>query len=245
MRRLLPPPVTDDAIDLESAYAVPDGAGAHVRVNFVATLDAVISIDGVSAPLSSALDREVFALLRDLTDVVLVGAGTARAEGYGPVRATDQRVERRRRLGRSDVPPIAVVTSRLELDLTTPFFTEAVVRPIVFTSGLATEAARAAAGALADVVVAGDARVDPARVVAELDRRGLRRVLCEGGPTLLSGLLAADAVDEMCLTLAPVVAGGGRQRLTPPSASADPRQFALSSLIEADDGYLFTRYVRR
>jgi riboflavin biosynthesis pyrimidine reductase len=245
MRRLLPPSAPDGDVDLAEVYAVPEASGPSVRVNFVTTLDGVISIDGVSAPLSSQLDRRLFSLLRDLTDVVLVGAGTARAEGYGPVRATDDRVQRRQRLGLPDVPPIAVVTTRLDLDLGSAFFTEAVARPIVFTTSQASPAALSAAGTLADVVVAGDTTVDLDLVVANLAGRGLPRILCEGGPRLLSDLLAADLVDELCLTLAPVLAGGGQQRLTPPAAVADPRRFALASLLEADDGYLFTRYRRR
>jgi riboflavin biosynthesis pyrimidine reductase len=246
MRRLLPSDSapTEDA-ELEAVYGLPAGSDPHVRVNFVSTLDGVIAIDDVSAPLSSPLDRQLFALLRDLTDVILVGAGTARTEGYGPVRATEERLARRARLGHDGVPPIAVVTTRLELDLTSAFFTEAITRPLVFTTERAPEAARIAAGALAEVVVAGETSVDPRRVVAELAARGLPRILCEGGPRLFADLLAADAVDELCLTLAPVLAGGGRRRLTPEPRGADPRRFTLASLIEADDGYLFTRYTRR
>ena len=243
MRQLLPEPA--DEVDLTEAYRVPDGAGPYVRVNFVATLDAAVTLEGVSAPLSSPHDRTVFHLLRALADVVLAGAATVRNEGYGPARPNEERRRLREELGKPPVPTIAVVTTRLDFDFGTPFFTEAVARPIMFTTELAPEEARAAAAEHADVVVAGESMVDTGLVVDELAERGLPHVLCEGGPRLFSELLAAERVDELCLTLAPVIAGGGHHRLTADGPLPQPQRFTVGRLLEADDGYLFARYLRR
>lgn len=258
MRQLLPEPRAH--VDLERVYAYPPAhpgvhpavrtgvhsapGSPHVRLNFVGTPDGAASLAGRSEPLSGPADKRLFGLLRGLADVILVGAGTVRAEGYGPAKAGPERRAMRERLGLSPVPPIAVVTSSLDLDLTSAFFTDAVARPLVLTSGRAPQDRTAAADEVADVVVVGGAAVDLERAVAELGARGLRRVLCEGGPTLFGELLLADLVDELCLTLAPVLAGGGHHRLTGDVALPEPRRFALGSLLEDDDS-LFLRYVRR
>jgi riboflavin-specific deaminase-like protein len=247
MRQLLPEPA--DEVDLERAYALPDRGpddsdGAYVRVNFVSSLDAAVTLSGASAGLSSPSDRTVFHLLRAQADVILAGAATVRDEGYGPARPSEETREQRAARGQAPVPPIALVTTRLALDLGSRFFTEATARPIVFTTELAPEEVRAAAAERADVVVAGESVVDAGLVVDELAARGLPHVLCEGGPRLFTELLAADRVDELCLTLAPVIAGGGHHRLTADQL-IEPQRFTIGRLLEADDGYLFARYLRR
>jgi riboflavin biosynthesis pyrimidine reductase len=242
MRQLLPEPA--DEVDLERAYAVPDVAAPYVRVNFVSSLDAAVTLDGASAGLSSPHDRTVFHLLRGQADVILAGAATVRDEGYGPARPSEEQQRLRASRGQPPTPPIALVTTRLVLDLESRFFTAATVRPIVFTTELAPEDVRAAAAERADVVVAGETVVDLGLAVDELAARGLPRILCEGGPRLFTELLAADRVDELCLTLAPVVAGGGHHRLTA-DQPLEPQRFAIGRLLEADDGYLFARYLRR
>ena len=117
VRRLLPEPAGDlTADDLLAAYAPPEDWPRHVRVNFVASADGASSVDGLSGGLSSPADKRVFDLLRDLADVILVGAGTARAEGYGyPPYGADRRA-RRRALGLAELPTFAVVSGRLDLD---------------------------------------------------------------------------------------------------------------------------------
>lgn len=242
MRRLLPEP--SDEVDLETAYSLRPRTGSHLRVNFVASVDGVVTVGGVSGPLSSPDDHRVFSLLRGLADVVLVGAGTTRLEGYGPARPTAERREIRERLGKDPIPRIAVVTSRLALDLASPFFTEAKVRPLVFTTEQAPPDLRAAASEHADVVVAGESVADLGLVVDELADRGLPHVLCEGGPRLFTELLAADRVDEMCLTVAPVVVAGAGRRLTDQLSLPEPQRFSVGQLLQADDGYLFFRYFR-
>ncbi|HVE29250.1 MAG TPA: dihydrofolate reductase family protein, partial [Mycobacteriales bacterium] len=132
MRQLLPEPaedLTDD--DLVGIYAVPPGE--HLRVNFVSSADGAVTLDGASGGLGGPGDRRVFQLLRDLADVILVAAGTVRNEGYGYPRFTAERRARRLAAGRQEWPTFAVVTRRLELDLSSSLFTDPPVRTVVVT----------------------------------------------------------------------------------------------------------------
>ena len=241
MRQLLPTPsgeLTDD--DLLAAYAVPAGPGPHVRVNFVASADGAAWLDGRSGGLSSPADKRVFALLRDLADVVLVGAGTVRTEGYSYPGFSDERRARRRALGLAELPTFAVVSGSLDLDPTSRLFTGAPVRTVVLTSAQAPPYRRAALDPVADVIAAGEERVDLALGVDALVARGLTRILSEGGPVLLGGLVAAGALDELCLTVAPLLAGPGAGRIVAGPARLPVGLRVLRLLSE--DGSLFTRY---
>ncbi|MDQ1705895.1 MAG: hypothetical protein QOF18_2261 [Frankiaceae bacterium] len=225
MRRLIPDPATVD--DLRAAYAVP--AGRHLRVNFAASVDGAVTVDGTSKGLSSTADRELFHLLRSMADVILVGAGTVRAENYGGAREFD-----------GHAPPIAVVTRSLNLDPSARLFTDTRVRPIVVTCAAPPDRL-AVFERLADVVVAGDEDVDIARALDLLADRGLAHVLCEGGPHLFGSLAAADALDELCLSLAPVIAGGTAGRIVAGLQSPVPDEMHLEHVLE-DAGHLFLRY---
>lgn len=237
------PPSPDElsGADLEAIYAYPAQLSRPwVQVNFVASADGAVEIDTTSAGLSHAADREVFLLGRDLADVVLVGAGTARAERYRGVRASTRRVERRRRLGLADVPPIAVVTRAADLDPASPLFTDTFVPPIIVTTADAGTGPLEEAGA--EILRAGDEDVDLPRALSLLAERGLRRVDCEGGPGLFAGLIAADLVDQLCLTVAPLLAGGGAGRIAA-GTPATPRRLALASIL-VEDGFTLLRYRR-
>lgn len=221
--------------DLEQVYA-PPGA-EHLRLNFIASLDGAVEVGGRSGPLGGPADRSAFLAMRAVADAVLVGAGTARAEDYGPVRmAADARARREAR-GQSSRPVLAVVSGRGALDREARLFGGD--RVVVFT----TEAALSGRLELpdaAEVVACGRTTVDLAAAVGDLRRRGMGRILCEGGPALARGLLTAGLVDELCLTLAPVVAGAGRRLLgEEPMTPAGP--FALSGLLESDS-LLLARY---
>ena len=240
MRMIFPSPGDDD-LDLPAlaaAYAYP--RERWLRANFVSSADGAAHLDGLSGGLSSAADKRVFGILRVLTDVVLVGAGTARDEGYKPARRRDSLASLR--AGRPAAPPIALVSRSLGLDLTAPLFTEAAAdaRTIVITCAASDAGLRAEAAKVADVIVAGDESVDLAAAVTELAGRGLSRVLCEGGPHLLGDLKAAGLVDELCLSLSPVLAGPGASRIVAGQHSP-ARPLALKQVI-ADDGFLFCRY---
>ena len=240
----------DAALAARYAYPGPATAGqVWLRANMVSSLDGAATAAGRSGGLSGEADRQVFALLRALADVVLVGAGTVRAEGYRPARATAGPRWAWLREGRPPAPPIAVVTRALDLDTGTPLFTGAppYARTIVVTTGSAPAGRRAAAARTADVIVAGDDGVDLATALDELASRGHRRILCEGGPHLLAQLAGAGLVDELCLTLSPVLAGPGAGRIVaggPPPVGGAPQPFALAHAL-ADEEYLLCRYVRR
>jgi riboflavin biosynthesis pyrimidine reductase len=237
--------LTDD--DLDSAYAWPDGP--WVRANMVSTVDgAARSPDGLSAGISSDADRRVFGRLRGLADVVVAGAGTVRQEGYRAAQPKAEFAARRAASGQTSAPAIAIVSRSLGLDLTGPLFTDPPVRTIVITTGSTDAGARDRLAEVADVVVAGDHDVDLVAAIAALRERGLRRIHVEGGPTLLGELVALDLLDELLLTVTPVLGGGVYadrsevHRILAGSVLPEaPRSLALEHLLE-DGGSLFLRY---
>lgn len=242
---LLPPgPAVDDRA-LEELYAYPPAlTRPYVQVNFVASADGAATVAGRSRGLSSPSDKKVFALGRDLADVVLVGAGTALVEGYRGIKRTELRASRRTRLGLSEVPPIAVVTGRGSIDPASPLITDTLVPPIVLTTEAAPASWRTAvADAGADVVVAGTDRVDVRPALAALAERGLLRVCCEGGPTLFADLVAAGLVDQLCLTVAPLLTGAGAPRVVLGAPADREVRLTLESVL-SDEGFLMLRYRR-
>jgi riboflavin biosynthesis pyrimidine reductase len=243
VRRLWPDPGVLDDDALRDAYA-PDRGRACLRTNFVTSLDGAVEIDGHSRGLSSDVDQAVFHVLRAHTDAVLVGAGTMRQEGYRAVRSPEPVGARRRATGLAEHPTLVIVSgSLLGLDPTAEVLTKAPVRPIVLTHEAAPADRRAALAAVADVVSCGPDSVDLATGIAELHRRGLGQLLCEGGPHLFGALLAADLVDELCLTMSPQLAGPGSGRIIAGDTRAVPLGLRLVQLIGAGDE-LFTRYAR-
>lgn len=235
MRRLLPDPGPVDDEGLVAAYRLPPGRS--VRVNFVASLDGAITVGGESAGLGSPGDKRIFDLLRALTDVVLVGHGTASSEGYGPITAGSRVGRLRESLGRPVTAPIAVVSGRASLDPGGRLATE---HTILVTCAAADGARRAAlADAGVTVLVCGDDDVDLPTALDQLAQRGLEQVLCEGGPSLLHASLTARVVDELDLSIAPALVGGEARLLG--SALPDQVRLELRQLLE-EDGTLFARY---
>ena len=239
MRQLLP----SGNPDLAALYAYPDGP--WLRANMVSSADGAANLDGASAPLSSDTDRRLFALLRTLSDVIIAGAATVRTERYKPARL--QEPWRYLRDGRTPTPPIAVVTARLDLDPASPLITEApaYARTIVITTADAPADRRAELARHADVVVAGEETVDLKAAVSALAERGHRRMLAEGGPHLLAQLLEARLMDELCLTIGPLMAGPGASRIVAGALpTAPPLPLTLAHVLE-DDGFLFCRYLKK
>lgn len=223
-------------------YELPDRTTPRVRLNFVASLDGAATLDGVSGGLGTDPDRAVFTTLRVIADVILVGAGTVRAEGYGGALISETDVAWRVAHNLSPHPPLAIVSGRLDLDPGHPSLADAPTRPIVVTHATAPAARRAALAAVADVLVCGEETVEPALVVAALAARGLPQILCEGGPSLVGALIEADAVDELCLTLSPVLEGGTAGRIAHGGISSRAMRL-VHALPEADTVLL--RYARR
>jgi riboflavin biosynthesis pyrimidine reductase len=224
MRQLLPTPV--DPVDPMAVYGdlpVTPGRPA-VRLNMIASVDGATTLAGVSGGLGGPADHALFAVLRSLAEVVLVAAGTVRAERYGPSST-----------------PVAVVSRSLRLDWDAPFFTAPLARPIVVTVAQAPADQLARAAALADVVIAGDRDVDLAAALAAFADRGWHAVLAEGGPTLNGQLARAGLLDEFCLTLSPRLAGGDAKRILDGPSLRAAAGLGLCSVCEQDE-FLFLRY---
>ncbi|MGQ4389784.1 pyrimidine reductase family protein [Streptomyces sp. SAS_270] len=232
-------------LDLAEAYAYPSTDGPWLRANMVSTLDGAGQHEGRSHPISGAADMRIFGVLRALADVVVVGAETVRQEGYRPARARADFAALREGAGQGPAPAIAVVTASLDLDFSLPLFTSPLVPTLVLTGAAAApDRVAAAEKAGARVLVAGDGMgVEPARAVAALAEQGLTRLLTEGGPRLLGQLVAAEVLDELCLTVSPVLTAGDAQRIAGGPAVTVPQRFELTSLLE-EAGFLFSRYRR-
>jgi len=231
MRWLLSPDAAsappDGALDdtaLLTAYACPAGR-PWLRALMLQTADgSSAGGDGRSGSVSGPGDRRVLRAVRANADVVLVGSGTARAEGYRPAAL-----------------PIALVSGSLQLDLDSPLFTEARHRTLVLTSRASDPGRRSEVARSADLIVAGDTHVDLAAAIAALRERGLLRVVCEGGPTLLAAVAAAGVLDEVCLTTAPSLVAGDAPRITQGPWLPQPLPLRLTHLLE-EDAFLFARY---
>jgi riboflavin biosynthesis pyrimidine reductase len=213
-----------------------------LRVNFISSIDGAATSGGLSAALGVPADHRVFNLLRRLTDVVLVGAGTVRAEGYGPMRLDDADVEWRLAAGLAAHPVFAIVSGHLDLDPASSIFTNAPVRPIVITSGAAPADARAAFEKVADVLVCGEDTLDVVQMRAQLIERGLTQIHCEGGPSLFGELAAAGVVNELCLTVSPRLEAGASGRIAT-GDMPDPQAMRLAHVLKSRSALLL-RYVR-
>ncbi len=230
MRRLLPgpevDPLTDD--DLVAAYTFPADR-PWLRANFVTTLDGAIrGDDGLSGSISPEADQRVFRLARRSGDVILVGAGTVRAEDYRPSRI-----------------PLAIVSATADLPATLRVFADAGeghVTPIVFTTEESVETADDALRERVDLVPCGSGHVDLARMVDLLVDRGLPRIHCEGGPHLFGSLLRAGLMNELLQTIVPVLRGGAPgEHLVDIPAGLDPMVRLTPTQILEEDGALFLR----
>ena len=249
VRQLLPTPIDDvDPLDLYPTADRPTpGSRPWVMVNMITTLDGAIEIDGVSGGLGGPADRDVFRAIRASADWILVAAGTVRAERYGPPRLPEAARERRVARGKPADPRLAVVTGRLDLDSDLPLFARLEPdepQPVVITGSEADPGRLDALADRAEMVVLDDARPSPSTVLDELNRRGAAVVLVEGGPSF-NGQLASDRfVDELCLSISPLVVAGPSGRIMASARATSGTEMTLAHLLEQDD-YLFARYVRR
>ena len=234
--------VLDDE-QLTGCYTINDRSSQSVRVNFVASIDGAATDHGLSGGLSGQADKRVFDILRRLCDVVLVGAGTVRAEGYGAMRLDPASVQFRRENGLADQPVFAIVSGTLGLDPQSTVFTKAPVKALVVTVGASSRVKKEALSRVTDVLVCGEERLDVDVMLDAFAKRGLRQVLCEGGPTLFGTLLGADRVDELCLTISPLIESGDAHRIVVGTLEKGQRMTLHHVLVS--DGTLMLRYVRR
>lgn len=242
---------------LDPGSHVPDPLAPYRRVDrsrplhecwvtghMVAGLDGTAAVDGKVGPLSTGPDQALFRSMREIADIVLLGAGTVRREKYGAVRLGAAAQDRRRTLGKPPLPPVAVVSRSLDFDWSARVFSDAPAdAPThIITCAAADPGRRAAAEQVATVVVAGEERVDPAAALRALAGLGHAVVLCEGGPTWLGELVAADRLDELCLSISPLMGGDPLPVAVTPPGSGTAR-FALKSAL-AEEDTLFLRYER-
>jgi riboflavin biosynthesis pyrimidine reductase len=242
-----PGPANDLVAELARIYAYPPGR--WVRANMIASVDGAVALDGRSGGLSGAADRLLFAVLRSLADVIVVGAGTVRAERYR--QSQPHELWQQLRAGRPPAPPVAVITRRLDLDLGHRLFARSsgptsagLARTIVLTTERAPAHRIAAARQVADVIIAGAESVKASGALESLTSCGYRRILVEGGPMLLGEFVADGLLDELCLTISPVLEGGhATGRVTTSRGRTNLTGLRLATVLE-DDGFLLTRYVR-
>lgn len=232
--------------ELRRLYGYPDSDGTWVRANFIASVDGGATAGGSSGTMGSPGDRFVFNLLRELADLIVVGAGTVRVEGYSGAQLSVAQRQRRQARDQCEVPQLAIVTKSGRLDRDMPVFTRTEVSPLVLTCAAAAKPARRLLGDLCEVVDCSGAdpgKVDEAAMLAILADRGMRRILTEGGPTLLDSLVQRDMLDELCLTIAPYLVGGLARRIATGPTQLLTRMRCAHVLTDGA-GYLYTRYVK-
>jgi riboflavin biosynthesis pyrimidine reductase len=241
MRRLVPAPVQEDLdVDALAAHYAYPSHGA-VRANMVTSVDGAVTLEGRSEGISNAIDWQLFGLQRALADVIVVGAGTARTEGYGPARARPEFAHLRAAAGQTPAPRLALVTRSGELDPSADVFGGATPTLVITRAGLPEDTLDALRD-VSEVLICGDEDVDLSAARDALWERGLRRVLTEGGPHLLGALTAADLLDEFALTVTPGVVGGDSPRMVS-SAPPEHRPLTLHGVLD-HEGTLFLHYLR-
>jgi riboflavin biosynthesis pyrimidine reductase len=232
--------------ELPQLYAYPEQQRNWVRANFITSVDGGATADGKSGSMGGSGDRLIFNLLRELADVIVVGAGTVRIEGYSGAQLGAAQRQHRQARGQSEIPPVAIITRSGRLDRDMPVFTRTEVSPLVLTCTAAADETRRRLTDRAEVVDCSGkdpGEVDEAAVLAILGARGMRRVLTEGGPTLLGSFMQRDLLDELCLTTAPYVVGGLARRIaTGPDQVLTKMRCA--HVLTDDAGYLYARYTK-
>lgn len=238
--------IADDELPL--LYSYPDDRdGSWLRANFITSLDGGATAAGRSGALGGSGDRIVFSLLRELADVIVVGAGTVRLEGYSGVRLSIGARQRRQARRQGELPPLAIVTRSGHLDKDLGVFTRTEVPALVLTCTVAADETRQRLAGLPAEVIDCSAddptSVDEAAILSNLRSRGLRRVLTEGGPMLLGAFIDRGLLDELCLTIAPCLVGGSSRRIVTGPGQV-MTQMRRGHVITDDAGYLYTRFVK-
>ena len=243
MQRLIPDPgpttVAQQLDSYEPWKHPPADPRPYVAVNFATTVDGRATIAGVSGPIGSSADTEMLAGLRARFDAVMIGGGTMRAERYGRLVPSQEKRERRERIGLPHDPLMVIVSGRLDLPWDAPLFTEGGGRVLIFTASEAEPPETATPVR----VVRDEGMVDIAAALRHLrDERGVRALLCEGGPQLHAELQAGAMVDDLFLTIAPKLVGGAAPRIIE-GELPDVTPLRLAWLLE-EESELFARYSR-
>ena len=208
----------------------------------IATVDGAVTVKGRSGPLGGPADWAVLTGLRGCADAIVVGAGTARTEDYGPPTVAADVRERRRQRGQRPEPLLAVVSARGDLDPSARLFSGPEPTRLYLAAGAAPQRRRSLES-VADVRTAGESSVEASAVVEDLAAEGRSLILLEGGPRLNNSFAAADLIDEFCITRSPLLATGG-----PGILEGDPLPAALDVHLDrllVADGMVFARFLRR
>lgn len=243
MRRLLPDPGPTSVAEQLDGYrpweSAPQGR-PFVAMNFAATADGRAAIGGVSGPIGSDVDTAMLAGLRKRFDAVMIGAATMRAERYGRLASKQETRDAREELGLPAEPLMVLISGRLDLPWDAPLFTDGGGRVLVHTAAIGEQPP---ATATPVEVVHHEGAVDLDAALTHMrSQLGVRALLCEGGPRLHGQLQARDLVDDLFLTIAPKIAGGGGPRIVEGELPG-PIDLELGWLLE-ETGELFARYRR-
>ncbi len=243
-QRLAPDPGPVDIASLLAGLALADRAPPqrpYTVANFIASADGRATLEGRSGTLGDEGDHAMFVGLREQADAILAGTGTLRTERYGRIVTEAQRRQRRVARGERAEPLACIITRSGGLPAEIPIFSEPEATIVVFT---AAEIDLGDSAAQVDVI-----RLDPSELTLTTALRrlrgdyGVRFLLCEGGPTLFGALLHEGVVDELFLTVAPKLAGGG----SGPTIASGPelypaRELRLEWLLEHSES-LYLRYL--
>jgi riboflavin-specific deaminase-like protein len=244
VRRLIPSTAAEPVEAVYAGLTLPTRPDRPwVALGMVSSIDGAATVGGETAALGGSADHHAFRALRGACDAILVGAGTVRIEGYGPAAGTPARRRDREDRGLAPAPRLVIVSGSLDLDPRARAFSDPAHPPLVVTHAAAPAAQVAALSNVAEVVTCGETEVDVLGLLRALEERGLRRILCEGGPSLNGVLLEADVVDELFLTIAPVLLAGSAPRIAHGPRAFAPRRMRLAELRE-HEGELLLRYER-
>jgi riboflavin-specific deaminase-like protein len=240
MRRLFPDPgpteVSDQIHELDLISNPPQDR-PYVVTNFALTVDGKATLHGRSGPIGSQTDTEFLLCLRTRVDAVMIGGGTMRVERYGRPLADPGKRGRRERRGLSQDPLLVIVSGRLDIPWDAPVFRDRGARVLIFTASEANPPETEAQVR----IVRHEGAVDLADAFAYLRReRGVRALLCEGGPRVHAQLIYAGLVDELFVTIAPKLAGGDGPGLAVGLSELE-RPLQLVWLLDRG-GELFARY---
>jgi len=246
MKQIFPSEKTLEPIDFYDRRRVSHTDRPWLILNMIASIDGATHISGTSGGLGGPADQKVLATLRSFADVILVGSGTVRAENYGvPGIPSNESGRRRSEREQSVRPRLAVVSGSGNLDPSIPMFDidqEEGSVPLIYTTKAGAENLFENFESRAEIVVFDSEQVDMTRVLEDLHGREVSVVLGEGGPSLNHQLTEAQLVDELCLTISPIVTGGTGTGIASGPVLSNPNRFHLAGLATQDE-FLFCNYL--
>jgi len=248
MKRIFPSEVDLDPIDFYDLIRVPHAGRPWLLLNMITSVDGSTHISGTSGGLGGPADQKVLSTLRSVADVILVGSGTVHAENYrAPQVPGDEAGRRRVERGQSPLPRLAVVSGSGKLNPEIPMFDKnetRSMRPLIYTSENGERKLLENFEDKAEIVTLDADLVDLSCVLKDLFGRGAQVVLAEGGPSLNHQLIEAQLVDELCLTISPLLVGGESSGIVNGPLLSNPNEFQLHGLATRDE-FLFCQYLSK